>query len=117
MITYLENLLLNVSPWALLPLLGTVCYLQNMAFTWSSRSRNSGDPDYHRHAAWASNGVYIVTHSIFLYLLYHTFITRDPLLMLATAIVYTVCTTEGSVRMMKILLAKEQGKRQVGARA
>lgn len=109
------HLLSRFSPWMLLPLLAVVCYIQNMAFTWSSRSRNSGDPAYHRHAAWCSNGVYLLTHTTFLYLLYATFTSKNLLLMLATFVVYTLSTTEGSVRMMRILLKKEAGKRAVGA--
>jgi hypothetical protein len=32
-------------------LLAVVSFVQTMAFTWVSRSRNSGDPSYHRYAA------------------------------------------------------------------
>ncbi len=44
----------------LIPLLVVVSFIQNMAFTWTSRSRNSGDPAYHRFAAWSSNGVWFL---------------------------------------------------------
>lgn len=102
--------LAHCSPWLLLPLFAIVCYFQNMAFTASSRTRNSGDTKLHRKAAWASNGVYILTHSTFLYLLYRTFTSGNYPLMVITAVVYTLSTTEGSVRMMKLMLDKTTGK-------
>ena len=42
--------------------LAVVSFIQNMAFTWTSRSRNSGDPKYHRYAAWCSNGIWLACH-------------------------------------------------------
>jgi hypothetical protein len=95
--------------------LGAVAFVQNMAFTWVSRSRNSGDPGYHRYAALCSNSIWFVAQLLILNQLW-TF-TREGgwwRIVLVGAI-YTLATTEGSVLMMRILLKRETGKRRVGA--
>lgn len=80
-------------------------------FTWSSRSRNSGDPSYHRFAAWASNGIYFVTNALVtLYIIKYS----GVLALLVQGVLYTVAASEGSVYMMKKLIANEKGKRAVG---
>ena len=99
-----------------LALLAVVAFIQNMAFTWVSRSRNSGDPNYHRWAAIASNGVWFITTLLIWNQLWVALTTGDWLKILLTGLVYVIATTEGSVLMMKILLKKETGKKQVGAR-
>lgn len=101
--------------WLMLLPLAAFSYLQNMAFTWSGRSRNSGDPAYHRRAAYFSNGVWFITH-VFVWGQIWAALTRgDWVLLVATGAVYALTTTEGSVRMMTILLRKESGARRVGA--
>lgn len=100
----------------LLTLIGfaCICFVQNAAFTWSSRSRNSGDPSYHRKAALCSNGIYWMCNlplTLFVVQWQHR-----PLLLLLSGVIYTLSTAEGSVLMMRILLRREKGKRQVGAR-
>lgn len=101
--------------WILLPF-AAISFIQNAAFTWSSRSRNSGDPNYHRKASWASNGVYYITNALLT-----VFIVKAMTLgfwpLVASGLVYTATTAEGSVLMMKWLLKKEEGKRRVGATA
>lgn len=99
----------------LLPL-AALAFLQNMAFTWSSRSRNSGDPDYHRKAAWASNGVWFVTTILVWSQIWATLTTGEWPLIVATGVVYVVSTTEGSVFQMRRMLKKDSGMRAVGAR-
>jgi hypothetical protein len=95
--------------------LAAVAFVQNMAFTWVSRSRNSGDPQYHRWAAVCSNGVWFATQLI-LWNQIWAFVTAGGWLKLAlTGVVYVAATTEGSVLMMKILIRRETGKRKVGA--
>lgn len=87
-------------------------FIQNMAFTASSRSRNSGDPNYHRWCAYMSNGVYYITNA----LLTVYIIKYGALWQLAVqGVAYTLATAEGSVLMMKKMLAKEKGKKAVGA--
>lgn len=89
-------------------------FLQNAAFTASSRSRNSGDPSYHRKAAWASNGVYWACNLIFTMMVVEW--QHRPWLLALSGLIYVIATTEGSVMMMRIMLKREQGKRVVGAR-
>jgi hypothetical protein len=99
-----------------LVLIAILAYIQNMAFTWSSRSRNSGDPAYHRKAAWASNGVFFVTNGLLFSVL--TPIIRGEVgwwWFVIAGLVYCAATTEGSVYMMRRLIARETGKRKVGA--
>ena len=128
-----------ISDWtftASLLLLIPIPFIQNMAFTWVSRSRQGGDPEYHRYAAWSSNGIWIITQA-FIAANVYTPISRmlesgidftQILKIFLTFIVYAICTTEGSVFMMKINLGRvknlpkflnflvEKGKRQVGQR-
>lgn len=98
-----------------LALLAVVAFVQNMAFTWVSRSRNSGDPSYHRWTAICSNGIWFVTTLLIWNQLWAALTTGDWGRIALTGLVYIVATTEGSVLMMKILLKTEQGKRKVGA--
>lgn len=102
--------------FVLLVLIAPVLFLQNMAFTWVSRSRNGGDVGYHRYAAWCSNGIWYVTQLFILSTVIPALITGDLWRIIMTAIVYIVATTEGSCFMMARLLKTEKGKRQVGAR-
>ena len=99
-----------------LGILGIASFFQNMMFTWSSRSRNSGDPSYHRHAAWGSNGIWFICHFLILRQVWSTLTSGNWLVLFLTLIIYTICTAEGSVLMMKILLKKEKGSKRVGAK-
>lgn len=96
-------------------LLFIVSFVQNMAFTWSSRSRNSGDPNYHRYAAMASNGVWFLCQLFLVKSIWEPLFSGEWLTAVLGGIVYVLGTTEGSVLMMKILLKKEKGKQKVGA--
>lgn len=111
----------------LLILLTITAFIQNMVFTWSSRSRNSGDPNYHRIAAWLSNGVYFIAQMFIVKIMWKPFMEGEILIVLIGGLLYIGATTEGSVFMMRILLGKvpwlpkwlsrllvEQGKRKVG---
>jgi putative flippase GtrA len=98
-----------------LVILFVVAFVQNMAFTWVSRSRNSGDPNYHRWAAICSNGVWFITQLFILSTLLPALTAGEWWKIAVTALVYIAATTEGSVYMMKVLLKKETGKRKVGA--
>lgn len=98
-----------------LALLGVIAFIQNMAFTWVSRSRNSGDPSYHRWASLCSNGVWFVTNILITIQVWQAVKTGQWWYVAACGVVYVVCTTEGSVLMMRILLKCETGKRKVGA--
>lgn len=102
---------MRASMIAMLAVFGVVCFVQNMAFTWSSRSRNSGDPNYHRFASWASNGIYYITNAL---LTLYIVRTQQWWMLAIQGAVYTFTTAEGSVLMMRILLNKEKGKHKVG---
>lgn len=92
-----------------------VAFLQNMSFTWVSRSRNSGNPEKHRYAAWGSNGIWMMTQ-VFIAANVYTPISNmmngksidmDSIYqILATFLIYALATTEGSVFMMKVMLGK-----------
>jgi hypothetical protein len=108
-------------------LLFVVSFVQNMAFTWTSRSRNSGDPTYHRYAAWASNGVWFLCQISVVKLMWEPLMTGDFIKVVIGGLIYCVATAEGSVFMMKVLLGKsrfqwanslfsEKGKKKVGER-
>ena len=99
-----------------LVLLAVVSFIQNMAFTWVSRSRNSGDPNYHRRAAWCSNGIWFICQVLIIKAVWQDVMSGNWIFVIFAGLVYVACTTEGSVLMMKILLKKETGKQQVGAR-
>jgi len=135
-ITIVQSLIIQDWTFTLsLLLLIPIPFLQNMAFTWVSRSRQGGDPDYHRYAAWSSNFVWILTQSFIASNVY-TPIThmmdsginiQSIVKIILTFVVYAIATSEGSVMMMKINLGKvkvptflnfliEKGKRQVGKR-
>jgi hypothetical protein len=127
MIQLVESLWLNLSTFlqnphtwhqiGYLALLAVISFVQNMCFTWTSRSRNSGDPDYHRYASWCSNGVWMGCQLLITKQVYAAFEKEGEWRwLIPMAIVYIIATTEGSVLMMRILLKKETGKRAVGAK-
>jgi len=134
----LWGLSISMSQFYNLLLLSIAGFIQNMAFTMVSRSRNSGNPERHRYAAWASNGIWAFC---FLFLvasvteplnqIKNTPISQwmwsDIREVLITLLVYTLVTAEGSVFMMRMNLGQvklgalsklftEKGKSQVGKR-
>jgi len=99
--------------WLLL--LIPVAFTQNLFFTMVSRSRNSNDPDYHRFCAWSSNGVWFICQVLIVKNIWSAIHDGNFLYAAAAGVVYSLATTEGSVFMMKHLIANETGKRRVGA--
>lgn len=95
-------------------ILCAVVFLNNMTHTWSSRSRNSGDPEYHRIAALASNAVWFVTQVIIIDAIWHPLTEGNWLQLALVGGCYTIATAEGSVFAMKMLLRFEDGDRRVG---
>ena len=101
--------------------MGIVSFFQNMAFTWTSRSRNSGNPSYHRYASILSNGIWFLC-SLFIWKQVWPILQKpindfnliDISRLIITVLIYILSTTEGSVLMMKILLKKETGDKKVG---
>ena len=92
-----------------------MAFVQNMAFTWSSRSRASGDPNYHRYAAVLSNGIWFVCQVLIMKQIWTSVQGGNWWAVAAAGVVYTLATTEGSVLMMRILLKKEKGNQRVGS--
>lgn len=106
----------------LLFVLFIIGFIQNMAFTFSSRSRNSGDPAHHAKAALLSNGIWFACHILIWSQIWNTLTANDGwnaqtiIKLSIVGIVYVVSTTMGSVYQMKRMLKSEEGKRRVGAR-
>lgn len=90
--------------------------LQNAAFTWVSRARNSGSDWYHAIAAVFSNGIWLVaTFFTFDKVFYAAITDGFTFEVFGAAVLYVVCTVSGSVYMGKFLRRfVERGKRQVG---
>ncbi len=108
--------LTDTSYWLMVLLIAPVSYVQNMAFTAASRSRNSGDPSYHRKCAYASNGIWIACQFFIWSRVWPAFNDGNYIELLPVAIIYTLATSEGSVQMMRRLLRTETGKQRVGVR-
>jgi len=97
--------------------LAIVGFIQNMAFTWSSRSRNSGNPLNHFFVANLSNGIWFICNFFLILPRMLEVINNDDLMgKVVIMSVYIVSTSLGSAVMMKILLKTEKGKNKVGAR-
>jgi len=102
--------------YVLLPLLAVAAFIQNMAFTAVSRSRNSADVNYHRRCSWASNAVWFTIQVGLFGVLFSALTSGSFLKVALVGLVYVFATTEGSCFMMGRMLKRETGKRQVGAR-
>ena len=101
-----------------------IAFIQNMAFTFVSRSRQSGNPGRHAIAAVFSNSIWFVCNFFILFPEILKSINEgdiwDKLLLM---LIYVAATVSGSVVMMKINLGHwyipfltEKGKDQVGKR-
>jgi hypothetical protein len=110
------NYISHLSFWWLLLVLAPVAFVQNMAFTWVSRSRNGGDVGYHRKAAICSNGIWFACQLVIQGTVWNSLTTGRWWQILIVGAVYVTATTEGSCLAMARLLRSETGKRQVGAR-
>ncbi len=90
--------------------------LQNAAFTWVSRARNSGSLAYHATASVFSNGIWIFGQTITIGMLVPAINSQDWIRIAAIGGFYTTFTVIGSVSMHHILSTYvERGKRKVGA--
>jgi hypothetical protein len=93
---------MNTVLW--LALLVPIAFVQNAVFTLVSRSRNSGNPERHRWAAYASNGIWLVCNGLVFRGFWEFYDGGDLWAMVVMGLVYTLSTTEGSVRMMELNL-------------
>lgn len=98
-----------------LVVLGAVAFVQNMAFTAVSRSRNSGDVRYHAGAAVLSNGIWFFCQVLIVSWVWRSIEQGNWLMVVLAGAVYTACTTAGSCLMMHRMLRRERGLRRVGA--
>lgn len=93
--------------WILLVPFAALCFVQNAAYTWSSKTRAGDDPGAHRRASWASNGIYYVGQLV--QTIYTVKYLQDsPWLLVASCVVYLWATSEGSVHMMKRFMEKRE---------
>ncbi len=87
--------------------------VQNAAFTWVSRARNSGSLGYHAIAAVFSNGIWFCSQFLLIGM-----VVRPGMELSSAAIllcVYIAGTVIGSVSMHYVSLRfMEKGKRRVG---
>lgn len=90
--------------------------LQNAAFTFVSRARNSGSYTLHAIAAVASNGMWIASQFVSLNILLDAIHRGSWPHALAIGMFYTTFTVSGSVLMHWVGVTYiEKGKRKVGA--
>ena len=100
-----------------------VSFVQNMAFTWVSRSRNLADVWKHSIASIFSNGIWFVCNYFILFPeVMKTVIEGSLWERIIIGLIYISSTTLGSVVMMKInlghwnvLFLTEKGKSKVGS--
>lgn len=95
--------------------LAIVSFLQNMAFTWTSRARNSADPKYLWIASVCSNAVFFVIQVFLLASLWPALTRGDWWTVVLTGVIYVLANSAGAVYMMRILLKVDTGRRRPGA--
>lgn len=106
--------------------LAFISFIQNMAFTFTSRSRQSGDPSYHGKAAVLSNGIWLLNQIFLVKVIWEPVMTGAWFEVLLAGAIYVYFTTAGSVYMMRLMLGEkhlpyigkylvEKGARKVGA--
>jgi hypothetical protein len=96
---------------------GLLLILQNAAFTWVRRARNSGSVRWNAVASVFSNGVWFVGQMFIVNVFLIVRDTGELSVIVPAALFYTAMTTAGSTASQWILLRfAERGKRRVGAR-
>jgi hypothetical protein len=99
---------MNLFAWFLLLM------VQNAAFTWVSRARNSGSVGYHAIAAVFSNGIWFVSQFFLISIVAKPGMPVAEIVQLG--VIYVAGTVLGSVLMHEISMRFfESGKRKVGA--
>lgn len=92
--------------------------LQNAAFTWVSRARNSGSLSYHAVAAVCSNGIWFASNIILIGVVakFLNDASAPNSLMVIYGVIYIAGTVTGSVLMHYVSMRwLEAGKRKVGS--
>jgi hypothetical protein len=91
-----------------------ILILQNAAFTWVSRARNSGSLYYHAVAAVFSNGIWFVSNLFLIASVIRPGLAFLELVQLG--MIYIAGTVTGSVLMHWVSMTYlEKGKRKVGS--
>ena len=92
-----------------------VLLIQNAAFTWVSRARNSKSVGYHAVASVFSNGVWFLSQVVVVSKITDALKGHNTPLLVGTALFYTVFTVLGSIGAHHFLMTKvETGKRKIG---
>jgi hypothetical protein len=100
--------MMNLILWFLL------LVLQNAAFTWVSRARNSGSIGYHAIAAVFSNGIWFVSQFLLISMVAKPGMPLEEITLYG--IFYVLGTVIGSLLMHWISMRyMESGNRKVGA--
>jgi len=105
-------------------ILFVIAFIQNMVFTWVSRSRNSGNVNKHMIASICSNLIWFICNFFILFPEILKTVQEGSILdRVLVLIIYTIATSLGSVVMMKVNLGHwyipfltENGKDKVGER-
>lgn len=104
---------MSVSSWVLWAL---VLIVQNYAFTYVSRARNSGSLTRHAIAAVFSNGVWFVSQLLIFSRMFDLMTGKSGMGMaIFTGTFYTVFTLTGSISAHYSALLTEKGRSAVGA--
>lgn len=94
---------------------GMFLILQNAAFTFVSRARNSGSYGLHAIAACTSNGVFIMAQFVSFAIMLDAITKGTMAQRVFICVYYTVCTVIGSIAMHWVSVNYiEKGKRKVG---
>lgn len=101
--------------WLFLIPFAALCYLQNAAYTWSSKTRAKGTDNEHRVASWFSNGAYYIGNAV-LTIYTVRYLEGNPLLLVASLLIYCLATSEGSVMMKRVFAKKDSAEPPVPAR-
>jgi hypothetical protein len=93
-----------------------VLFFQNVAFTFTSRARNSASLNRHLQASIFSNGIWILSNMLMLGPMFEYLTGKHGLVSQAlTGVLYTVSTVSGSLAAHYLSKKTEQGKNAVGA--
>jgi hypothetical protein len=104
---------MNLFEW---PIWAAILVVQNFAFTFVSRARNSGSIKRHMIASVFSNGVWFLSQMIIFQKMFKLMTGSYGWKMgLFTAMFYTVFTMAGSLAAHYTSLLTEKGKSAVGA--
>ena len=78
-----------------LVILAIASFLQNVTFSWVSRSRNSGDPAHHFRMAIMSNSVWLACSMLVMKHFWDAMESGEWRWMIAMGVVYTIATACG----------------------